>query len=153
MTYDSRLSAVLLCEHSPCVHSDWVEFARGPFHERFFHCNSNLMEFQYALIQVIVKWLLQKFAHGTAVQLLWLAQNFVLIYCTMDINRNLFSVKFELQWKNRLWNGPQIELEVFTRAKRSRNLHDLHCKISIFWVWMNCDIVMKHIGGYDYAPS
>ena len=62
-----------------------IRFAlfRDPFQERFFHGNSNSMEFFSALIDVLVKWSLWNFAHGMTAMLSWHVQDFFLWYDTL----------------------------------------------------------------------
>ena len=48
-------------------------------------------------------------AHGTTVLVSWHVQNFVVIwYTTVEYHENQFWIDFELLWKNRSWNGPQV---------------------------------------------
>ena len=57
-------------------------------------------KFHTALIQVVVKWSLRYFAHGTTALLSWHVQNFVAIwYRTRDSNQNHSFVEFESWWK------------------------------------------------------
>ena len=51
--------------------------------------------------------MLQNFAHGTTTQLSCHVQNFIAITpLQLGWQQNRISIKFELRWKNRWWNGP-----------------------------------------------
>ena len=77
-------------------------------------------EFHAALIQGVVKWFLLNFAHGTTAELVWPEQDFVAISCpTMELHQNPLSIRFELGWKNRSWNGPLDSILHDVRENRS----------------------------------
>ena len=51
--------------------------------------------------------LIQHFAPATTAQLFYHAHNFITINSIeLWYNSNNISIKFDLRWKNRLWNGP-----------------------------------------------
>ena len=63
-------------------------------------------EFHFALIQILIKWLLQNLAHGPTAGLSWHVPNFVAIWSpVIELELNELSIEFELWWKNRKWNG------------------------------------------------
>ena len=65
-------------------------------------------KFHFALIQIIMKWSLQNFAHGTTAVLSWHMQHFVAIgFPAIELQLNKIYIEFELWWKNRQWNGSQ----------------------------------------------
>ena len=64
------------------------------------------MKILVIVIQILIKWPLQKFPRGTAAVLSWHAQNFVVIWSpVIEIQLKKISIELELWWKNHLWDG------------------------------------------------
>ena len=81
---------------------------RGPFKEQFFIVIQIRRKSHAALIQIVVKRSLWKFAHITTAALSWEVQNCVDIWNhTMKLHHNQYPIEFELRWKNRSSNEAQ----------------------------------------------
>ena len=102
---------IINCSHAsltPCVLS-WFG-AGAHFPNEFSIVIQIRWKFHSTLFEVVVKWSLWHFAHGTIAVLSWHVQNCIAIwYTTMSLHLNQFSIEFELWWKNCSWNGPQVD--------------------------------------------
>ena len=91
----------------PCI-------ARGPFHERFFHCNSNSMQISFCSHPSFNKVIGMKFCtwhDSCAVMVCAKICSKILSHIKIELHQSQFSIEFELWWKNRSWNRPLIIIE------------------------------------------
>ena len=90
--------AITICSH-------W-----GPF----FHRNSNAMQISLYSHPNYNEVIAVFFSHDTTAVLSWNVQNFMALwYRIMEVPYSHFPIGFDLQWKNRLWIGPQVVLNFF----------------------------------------
>ena len=105
---------------------------RGPFHKQFFHCDSNSPAISFCSHQSCSEVIAMKFCTWCKYVLPWHGQNFVVKrYPTMELH---FAIKFEIQWQNCLWNGPQINKEVAT--SESHWTHNLDISLYIWFSYL-----------------
>ena len=89
---------------SSWIHLGPVRTTMDPLHRRFFFFRIQLRHF--ALIQMLIKWSQQNFAHATTAQLSWHMQKFVVMeWPGMSLLQHEISIDFlplsEIWW----WNG------------------------------------------------
>ena len=122
---------LVISYHSPRPYH-WILCAeklsfRGHFTNDFFGLIQIRWKFHSAPIQVILKWSLWNFAHGTTVQLSWLLHNYVaLLYPGMELHLFQFSIGLKLRWKTRSWNGPLAH--ICTKLSNAEHLCCLSCR-------------------------
>ena len=113
------------------IHQGWALFIEGHTGTHFTIYFSIVIpirwKFHSACIQVTVKWSLSNFAHGTTAVLSCHVQNSAALWhLIMELQSFRFPIGFELQWKNRSWNGPgTVWVHGFMNPHEVRILHVL----------------------------
>ena len=96
---------------------DW-----GPFHQRWFHRNSNSVEISCCSHPCCSELIVMKLCtlhHSCAIAACAISSSDPVLY-TMELHKNLFSVEFQLRWKKRSWNGPLATETVETLRMQNR---------------------------------
>ena len=129
-------------------------------------------KFHFPLIQILMKWSQQNFAHGMTAMLSWRVQNFVVIWSpAIELQLNEISIEFELWWKNHGTQRPTTDLSAsnhiaisksrqfqkhtwhmygkngkttltHTHTPHNRSLFSTH--IALQWRHNECDVVSNH---------
>ena len=85
--------------------------AEAHFTEDFSVIIQIMWKINSAVILILTKWSLQKFAHDTTTVLSCHVQTFVAIrWSVMELQQNRYSIKFELRWKIHKWNVPLVDI-------------------------------------------
>ena len=96
----------------------------GTFQWCFFHRNSYLPEFHFALVLILIEWLLPNFAHAMTAVLSWHVQNFVaVILLWMEVQQNKISIENWIKNENYLWNE-RLAVKVMVMRIRQLILKD-----------------------------
>ena len=100
-------------------------------------------KFHFALIQVLIKWSLQNFAHDTTAGLSWHVHNFVVICSTViELELNEFSIEFELWWKkydrsphvSPIYRSREVITSIYLSIMYSKNMAIAHMNNRHIWI-------------------
>ena len=90
-------------------------------------------KFHCALIQILIKWLLQYLAHGMTAGLSWHVPNFVVIWSpVIELELNEISIEYELWWKNHITTNFCTWLDSTAVVPCAK-----FCSDFFVWIWMS----------------